>query len=361
MKANGALKRITAMLLTAMLALSAAAGAFAAPAFAEDEVPAAQPETAQPAAQPAAGISFDEGAFRTLTDRKVTGSSLGIELRGMANEGFGGYSVVQGGCTDGKYAYYLMVKKSNDMGKVLKVNLSDSRECYKSPVRINISHGNGMAYDSKNHRLVVSGRDKRRTQLTFIDADTLRFQGYKEVDYSTALAKKWKVNYGGKRAGLVALSYIERYDCYVAVQRKSYDLLVLDSLKNSVTVFTPTEYGRTIYEASEKYLEGEYDESAELWQDVLKMNANYPLAFRGIGRAILRQDEYKEAMDYFELAHDRENYGRAFKLYRKAWIEKNVLWIVIIIAALLLIPLIRGRIKKLKWEVSEYERGKIRK
>ena len=45
----------------------------------------------------------------------------------------------------------------------------------------------------------------------------------------------------------------------------------------------------------------------------------------------------------------------------KAWIEKNVLWIVIIIAALLLIPLIRGRIKKLKWEVSEYERGKIRK
>ena len=125
MKANGALKRITAMLLTAMLALSAAAGAFAAPAFAEDEVPAAQPETAQPAAQPAAGISFDEGAFRTLTDRKVTGSSLGIELRGMANEGFGGYSVVQGGCTDGKYAYYLMVKKSNDMGKVLKVNLSD--------------------------------------------------------------------------------------------------------------------------------------------------------------------------------------------------------------------------------------------
>ena len=147
----------------------------------------------------------------------------------------------------------------------------------------------------------------------------------------------------------------------VSVEHMGYDLLVLDSLKNSVTVFTPTEYGRTIYEASEKYLEGEYDESAELWQDVLKMNANYPLAFRGIGRAILRQDEYKEAMDYFELAHDRENYGRAFKLYRKAWIEKNVLWIVIIIAALLLIPLIRGRIKKLKWEVSEYERGKIRK
>ena len=140
-----------------------------------------------------------------------------------------------------------------------------------------------------------------------------------------------------------------------------YDLFVLDQLNNSITVFTPTEYGRTIYDASEKYLNGEYDESADLWRDVLKMNANYPLAFRGIGRAILRQNQYKEAMDYFELAHDRENYGRAFKLYRKEWIDKNVWWIVLIVAALLIIPLIIGRIKRMKWEVSEYERSKIRK
>ncbi len=147
----------------------------------------------------------------------------------------------------------------------------------------------------------------------------------------------------------------------VSVEHMGYDLFVLDRLKNNITVFTPTEYGRNIYEANEKYLNGDYDGSADLWREVLKMNSNYPLAFRGIGRAVLRQNRYEEAMDYFKLAHDRENYGRAFKLYRKEWIEKNVIWVVLILAVLLIIPLVIGRIKRLKWEVSEYERGKIRK
>lgn len=147
----------------------------------------------------------------------------------------------------------------------------------------------------------------------------------------------------------------------VSLEHMGYDLLVLDQLENSVTVFKTTEYGQTIYEASEAYLRGEYDESADLWRGVLKMNANYPLAFRGIGRAILRQDRYEEAMDYFQLAHDRENYGRAFKLHRKVWVEQNIGWIILILAAMLIIPLTIGRVRKLKWEVSEHERGKIHK
>ncbi len=147
----------------------------------------------------------------------------------------------------------------------------------------------------------------------------------------------------------------------VSLEHMGYDLLVLDQQENSVTVFQPTEYGMLIYNACETYLNGEYDRSAELWREVLKMNANYPLAFRGIGRAIMRQDRYEEAMEYFELAHDRENYGRAFKLYRKVWVEKNIWWIILIIAALLIIPLIIGRVKRMKWEVTAHELGKVRK
>ena len=147
----------------------------------------------------------------------------------------------------------------------------------------------------------------------------------------------------------------------VSLEHMGYDLLVLDQQENSVTVFQPTEYGLLIYNACETYLNGEYDRSAELWREVLKMNANYPLAFRGIGRAIMRQDRYEEAMEYFELAHDRENYGRAFKLYRKVWVEKNIWWIILIIAALLIIPLIIGRVKRMKWEVTAHELGKVRK
>ena len=147
----------------------------------------------------------------------------------------------------------------------------------------------------------------------------------------------------------------------VSVEHMGYDLLVLDQLENSITVFQTTEYGQTIYDASEAYLRGEYDESADLWRSVMKMNANYPLAFRGIGRAVMRQNRYEEAMDYFELGHDRENYGRAFKLYRKLWVEKNIWWIIALLAVVVIIPLVIGRTKRLKWEVTQHERSKVRK
>ena len=147
----------------------------------------------------------------------------------------------------------------------------------------------------------------------------------------------------------------------VSLDHMGYDLLVLDQLENSITVFQTTEYGQTIYDASETYLEGRYDESAEQWRNVLKMNANYPLAFRGIGRAVMRQNRYEEAMDYFRLAHDRENYGRAFKLFRKEWVERNIWWIVLLLAAVLIVPLAIGRVKKLKGEVVAHELGKVRK
>ena len=146
----------------------------------------------------------------------------------------------------------------------------------------------------------------------------------------------------------------------ISLEHMGYDLFVLDQVENSITVFTPTEYGQMIYDANEAYLNGEYDESAEIWQSVLRMNANYPLAFRGIGRAILRQDDFEGAMKYFEMAHDRENYGRAFKLYRKEWIEKNVIWIVLILAVILIVPLVIGRVKRAKWEVIMHEQSKVR-
>lgn len=147
----------------------------------------------------------------------------------------------------------------------------------------------------------------------------------------------------------------------VSIEHMGHDLIVLDQLKNNITIFEPTEYGSTIYSAIETYLKGEYDESAVLWQEVLKLNANYPLAFRGIGQAVMRQNKFEEAMEWFKMAHDRESYGRAFKLYRKEWVEKNIWWIILLVAALLIIPLVIGRSKKMKWEVIMHEHSKVRK
>jgi tetratricopeptide (TPR) repeat protein len=145
----------------------------------------------------------------------------------------------------------------------------------------------------------------------------------------------------------------------VSIEHMGYDLLCLDEYEASITVFTPTEYGNLIYEASNQYLKGDYDGSADTWSEVLRLNANYNLAFIGIGRALMRQEQYGEAMEYFKMAHDRENYGRAYRYYRKAMVEQNIGWIVAGAACLIIIPLAVGRVKKMKWEVEAYERRKV--
>ncbi|MBR6029311.1 MAG: NHL repeat-containing protein [Clostridia bacterium] len=141
----------------------------------------------------------------------------------------------------------------------------------------------------------------------------------------------------------------------ISIEHMGYDLFCLDENECAITVFTPTEYGSLIYQASDQYLKGDYDGSADTWREVLKLNANYNLAFIGIGRALMRQEEYGQALDYFQMAHDRENYGRAYRYWRKEWVEKNVGWVVAIIAALLIVPPVVRKFKSLKAEVEAHE------
>jgi hypothetical protein len=63
--------------------------------------------------------------------------------------------------------------------------------------------------------------------------------------------------------------------------------------------------------------------SGETWQKVMDIDGNYDLAYIGIGRSLLRQEKYHEAMKYFELKYDDENYSKAYKQYRKEWVEDH--------------------------------------
>ncbi len=151
------------------------------------------------------------------------------------------------------------------------------------------------------------------------------------------------------------------FNSAVSIEHMGRDLFVLDQIGGTITAFTPTEYGNLIYEANDAYLSGDYEGSAVIWEEVLKLNANYNLAFIGIGRSLMRQDRYEEAMDYFKMAYDRDNYGRAFRFYRKVWVEENVGWMVIVLAAVLIIPLVIRMFKKMRMEVEAHERNQVQK
>lgn len=137
-----------------------------------------------------------------------------------------------------------------------------------------------------------------------------------------------------------------------AIEHMGYDLLVLDQVDCSLTLFTPTEYGNLIYEAMDLFKDGDYTGSEAAWQKVISLNGNYDLAYIGIGRALLRQQRYREAMDYFELKWDADNYSKAFQYYRKEWVEENIIWIVVALGVLIVVPLAVGRIRKIKHEID---------
>ena len=94
------------------------------------------------------------------------------------------------------------------------------------------------------------------------------------------------------------------------------DLVVIDSGYNQIKVYTPTDYGKIVLNATQSYYVGELHESSLYWEEALKGNSNFELAYTGIGKIKYREGEYKEAMEYFKLGQSRQNYSRAFEKYR---------------------------------------------
>ncbi|AWB46907.1 hypothetical protein DCC85_10910 [Paenibacillus sp. CAA11] len=103
----------------------------------------------------------------------------------------------------------------------------------------------------------------------------------------------------------------------VAIERMGDNFLVLDKAYGEVAVFHTTEYGRTLNQAVRSYYSGDEEKAYILFKQTIHMNANLEFAYSGIGKALLRKGEYKEAMHYFKESYDRTNYSKAFLLYRK--------------------------------------------
>lgn len=144
-----------------------------------------------------------------------------------------------------------------------------------------------------------------------------------------------------------------------AIEHIGHDLFVLDSLDCSLTMFIPTEFGKTVYDAIEQFDAGDYEASGKSWESVMSQNGNYDLAYIGIGRSLLRQRRFEEAMKYFEVKYDDENYSKAYKQYRKQYVEDHIGIIVAILAVVIIVPLVIGRVRHIKMEIALAEKEKI--
>ncbi|MEJ6951466.1 YIP1 family protein [Natronospora cellulosivora (SeqCode)] len=136
----------------------------------------------------------------------------------------------------------------------------------------------------------------------------------------------------------------------VALEMMGNRILVLDRQANEITFFKPTDYALNIHKAIAYYDIGRYDDSTNYWQKVLRQNLNFDLAYRGMGRAHLRQNSFEDAMHYFQLGYDRDNYSIAYSHYRRELAAENfgkIIFSIFLVFVVILIYIKRRKRKLL--------------
>lgn len=131
-----------------------------------------------------------------------------------------------------------------------------------------------------------------------------------------------------------------------SVESHDNHIYVLDSRKNSITVFTRTTFGEIVTDATNLYNDGYYEESYEPWCEVIKYDGNYRRAYIGIGNALFQREDYKGAMKYYKIAISRVRYNRAFEGYRNIFLEKYFTLILVLIVLLIVLSAVYKKAKK---------------
>lgn len=133
-----------------------------------------------------------------------------------------------------------------------------------------------------------------------------------------------------------------------AVETIGDNVIILEGAKtrNDITVFERTTFGENLHQAFSYFDEGLYVEAAPYWNEVIKRDGGYTYAHIGLGKADLKNHEYKSAMDRFEIANSKKNYDKAFEYYREQWLQEHFNVIIIVIAVLAVLLIVSSILKK---------------
>lgn len=112
------------------------------------------------------------------------------------------------------------------------------------------------------------------------------------------------------------------FDTPVAIEMLGDNIYVLDQHRQSITRFSPSEYGNLVLQAANLHGEGKYDEAAPIWKQVSERNGALLLAHIGLGKQYLAEGDYASAMKEFRLGNDRESYSYAFGMDRSRKMQK---------------------------------------
>lgn len=111
-------------------------------------------------------------------------------------------------------------------------------------------------------------------------------------------------------------------------------LYALDGVNGNITRFEMTSYGAKVQKAISLTEERLYDEAVDVYREILRENNGFDLANIGIAGAMIRQGDYKAAMEYYKTANHVSGYSQAYGLYRKEVFGSYLLLVPVFIALL---------------------------
>ncbi|MGN1166278.1 MAG: hypothetical protein ACI4S2_07635 [Lachnospiraceae bacterium] len=156
-----------------------------------------------------------------------------FEIISWAKQNMSQYAVLQGSCTDGTYAYYLLYNSYAEKCKIVKVKMSTLKVVKVSGV-LNVAHGNDMTYNSQKKILVIvhsTGSDPKA--LTSVNPDTLKIKESRHITIPNKLSGG-TVTDAKNATAFTGLAYSAGRQEYALLLSHNYNFVILDSDLNPV-------------------------------------------------------------------------------------------------------------------------------
>ncbi len=129
-------------------------------------------------------------------------------------------------------------------------------------------------------------------------------------------------------------------DSVEAIVYQGDKIILLDKTSDTFTVYRRTEYGDLLIAALQHQNDRIYDVAIDDWTEILKRNNNYDSAYIGIGKALYRDGQFEEAMEYYKYAYETDNYSLAYQEIRKEFLSK---WIVPLLVGVVVLCVLIGK------------------
>lgn len=138
----------------------------------------------------------------------------------LDNVGTSSYNVLQGGCTDGKYAYYCSNNAYTNTCSISKYELGTFEEVARAD-GVAVDHGNDITYNKDKDCLVICHNSPNRTYVSYVDKKTLEIIETFEISLE-----------------IYSITYNEKTNRYAVGISYTFDFAILDENFNLIERFT---------------------------------------------------------------------------------------------------------------------------